>query len=52
MLSYAKYKSINGNISNAYQRLAIALAQVKVDNTSENVLNEIRSIIYSLYRAK
>ena len=34
------------------QRLAIALAQVKADNTSENLLNEIRQIIYSLYRAK
>ena len=33
------------------QRLAIALAQVKADNTSENLLNEIRQIIYSLYRA-
>ena len=34
------------------QRLAIALAQVKVDNTSENLLNEIRQMIYSLYQAK
>ena len=34
------------------QRLLAALAQVKVGNTSENVLNEIRLIIYSLYRAK
>ena len=34
------------------QRLPIALAQVKVGNTSENLLNEIRQIIYSLYRAK
>ena len=34
------------------QRLAIALAQVKADNTSENLLNEIRQIIYSLYQAK
>ena len=34
------------------QRLPIALAQVKAGNTSENVLNEIRQIIYSLYRAK
>ena len=33
-------------------RLPIALAQVKVGNTSENLLNEIRQIIYSLYRAK
>ena len=34
------------------QRLPIALAQVKASNTSENLLNEIRKIIYSLYRAK
>ena len=34
------------------QRLPIALAQVKAGNTSENLLNEIRKIIYSLYRAK
>ena len=34
------------------QRLLIALAQVKAGNTSENLLNEIRQIIYSLYRAK
>ena len=33
------------------QRLPIALAQVKAGNTSENVLNKIRQIIYSLYRA-
>ena len=34
------------------QRLQITLAQVKVGNTSENILNEIRKIIYSFYRAK
>ena len=34
------------------QRFPIALAQVKASNTSENLLNEIRQIIYSLYRAK
>ena len=34
------------------QRLSIALAQVKAGNTSKNLLNEIRQIIYSLYRAK
>ena len=33
-------------------RLPIALAQVKAGNTSENLLNEIREIIYSLYQAK
>ena len=34
------------------QRLPIALAQVKAGNTSENLLNEIRQIIYSLYWEK
>ena len=34
------------------QGLPIALAQVKVGKTSENLLNEIRQIIYFLYRAK
>ena len=33
------------------QRLPIALAQVKAGNTSENWLNEIRQIIYSLHQA-
>ena len=31
------------------QQLPIALAQVKAGNNSENLLNEIRQIIYSLY---
>ena len=34
------------------QRLPLALAQVKASNTSENLLNEARQIIYSFYRAK
>ena len=34
------------------QRLPIDLTQVKASNTSENLLNEIRQIRYSLYRAK
>ena len=34
------------------QRLPIALAQVKTGNNSENVLNEIRQIVYSLYQSK
>ena len=34
------------------ERLPIALAQLKAGNTSENLLNEIRQIIHSLYRAK
>ena len=34
------------------QRLPVVLTQVKVDNTSENLLIKIRQIIYSLNRAK
>ena len=34
------------------QRLTIVLAQVKAYNTSENLLNEFRQIVYSLYREK
>ena len=34
------------------QRLSIVLAQVKACNTPEKLLNEIKQIIYSLYRAK
>ena len=34
------------------QRLPIALAQVKSGNNSENLLNEIRQIVYSLYQSK
>ena len=32
--------------------LPIELAQVKAGNTFENLVNEIRQIIYSLYRTK
>ena len=34
------------------QRLPIELSQVKASNTSENLLKQIRKIIYSLYQAK
>ena len=34
------------------QILPIALAQVKVSNNSENLLHEIRQIVYSLYQSK
>ena len=34
------------------QRLPIALAQMKAGNHSQNLLNEIRQIIYSLYQSK
>ena len=32
--------------------LPIALAQVEAGNNSESLLNEIRQIVYSLYRSK
>ena len=34
------------------QRLTIALAQVKTGNNSENLLNQTRQIVYSLYQSK
>ena len=34
------------------QKLQIALALIKADNTSENLVNQILQIIYSFYRAK
>ena len=34
------------------KRLSIALAQVKEDNNSENLLNKIKQIVYSLYKSK
>ena len=35
-----------------FQRLPIALAQIKADNNSESLFNEIRQIVYSLYQSK
>ena len=58
MVSEAKYKAKHGKglkILTPEQmllRLQIALAQVKAGNKSENLLNEIRQIILSLYWAK
>ena len=56
ILSKGKYKSKHGIglkiliPKQMLQRLPRPLAQVKASNTSENLLNEIRKIIYSLYR--
>ena len=33
-------------------RLPIALAQLKVGNTSQKLINEIRQLLYSLYHSK
>ena len=35
-----------------FQRLKIALVQVKAGNASENLLNTVRQTNYSLYREK
>ena len=35
-----------------FQRLPIVFAQVIANNNLENLLNEIRQIVYSLYQAK
>ena len=57
-MSAAKYRATKGTglkiltPKQMLQRLPIALAQVKAGNNSENLLNEIRQIIYSLYQAK
>ena len=58
MLSEAKYKTIHGKgikiltPKQMLQRLPIVFAQVKAGNGSENLLNEICQIIYSLYWVK
>ena len=55
MVNEAAYNAKHGEglkiltIKQMLQRLLIALAQVKAGNTSENVLNKIRQIGYSLY---
>ena len=57
-LSEAKHKAKYGKglkiltPTQMLQRLPIAPAQVKAGHTSENLLNKIRKIIYSLYQAK
>ena len=58
MVSEAKLKATEGTglkiltPKEMLQGLPIALAQVKAGNNSENLLNEIRQIIYSLYQSK
>ena len=58
ILSEVKYKSKYGEglkiltPKQMLQRLPIALAQVRAGNTSENLPNEIRQILYSLYQEK
>ena len=62
MMSEAKYKAKKDETKgkglktltpkHMLQRLPIALAQVNASNNSENVLNEIRQIVYSVYQSK
>ena len=58
MISEAKYKAQYGeglkilSPKEILQRLSIALEQVKGRNAFENLLNEIRKLIYSLYQEK
>ena len=58
MKNMAKYEGKYGKIlkiltpKQRLEKLTIVLAQVKAGNTSEDSLNEIRQIIYSLYRVK
>ena len=49
-----KFEGFNilANAKQMLQRFPIALAQVKGVNTYENLLNEIRKIIYPSYQAK
>ena len=58
MVSEAKNRATKGiglktlTQNQMLQRLPIALAQVKAGNKSENLLNGIRKIAYSLYQLK
>ena len=58
MMSKAKYKATKGTglkiltPKQMFQRLSIALAQVKAGNNSESLLKEIWQIVYSLYQSK
>ena len=58
LLSEAKYKARYGRglkiitHEKMFQSLPIALAQVQAGSTFENLFNEIRQIIYSMYCAK
>ena len=58
LISEAKYKGKYRkelqilNPKQMLQRLSIALVQAKPSNTSENLLNEVKQIIYYFYREK
>ena len=56
MVFEAKYKAKHGRglkiltPKQMFQRLTIALTYVKTGKNSENLLNEIRKTVYSLYQ--
>ena len=58
MVSKAKNKATKGTglkilpPKQMLQRLPIAILQVKAGSNSENLLNEIKQIVYSLYQSK
>ena len=58
MMSEAKYRATKGKRlkiltpKQMLQELPTALAQVKVGNNSESLLNEVRQNVYSLYQSK
>ena len=58
VVSKAKLKATKGTgleiltSKQMLQKLPIALAQVKAGNNLDNLLNEIRQIVYSLYQSK
>ena len=58
MMSEAKTKATKGTgfkiltPKQILQRLPIALAKVKAGNNSEDLLNEVRQFVYSLYQSK
>ena len=58
MVAKAKHKATKGaepkilTPKQILQRLLIALAQLRASKNSENLLNEIRQIVYSLYLSK
>ena len=52
MILEVKNRQENKKEQDLKSELPIALAQVKAGNNSESLLNEIREIVYSLYRSK
>ena len=58
MMSGAKYRATEGTglkiltPKQMFQRLPIALAQVKAGNNSESLLNKTRETVNSLYQSK